>query len=98
MEQRSLPKLFFWIRDLGDLVSGGVECFFNTAIEDGMENVFFAFEVKIDSAIGDAGFARDIGDLRIEVTTMREDTDRSPQNSFTFISQRPSGSHRMNDA
>ena len=51
-----------------------------------MENLFFALEVKINGAVGDAGRARDIGDLRIEVTVVSEDADRRAQNGRALVS------------
>ena len=57
----------------------------NAAIEDGVENIFFAFEVEIDGAVGDAGLARDIGDFGIELAVMGEDGDNGAQDGFAFI-------------
>ena len=59
--------------------------FFHAAIEDGMKDVFFALEVEIDSAIGDAGLAGNIGDLGTEITVVGEDADTCAQNCFALV-------------
>src|SRR6185437_8923326 len=51
MQCRDLAQFLLWIRDTLDSFPRGVECFFNAAIEDRMENVFLALEVEIDCAI-----------------------------------------------
>ena len=42
-------------------------------IEDGMQNLLFALEVEVNSAVRDVGGARDVCDLRVEVAIARED-------------------------
>ena len=85
MQKRDLAQFLLWIRYTLDAFPRGVECFFNTAIEDGMENVFLAFEVELDGAVGNACLAGYVRDLGIEVTVMREDTDSGAQNSLALI-------------
>src|SRR4029078_5021089 len=85
MQCRDLAQLFSWICNGLDLFPRGVERFLDTAIEDRMENVFLALEIKVDGAIGDTGFASDIGDFRIEITIMCEDTYGGAHNGFTLI-------------
>ncbi len=51
-----------------------------------MEYVLFAFKVKIDCAVGDAGFACDVGDFGIEVTIMRKHPGSGAQDCFALIS------------
>jgi hypothetical protein len=50
-----------------------------------MKDFFFAFEVEIDGTVGDSGFAGDVGDFRVEVTVVREDTSGGAQEGFAFI-------------
>src|SRR5215213_450384 len=85
MQCRNLAQLFSWIRNPLDLFPRRVERFLDTAVEDRMENVFLALEVKIDGAIGDTSFARDVGDFRVEITVVGEDSDGGAQNRFTLI-------------
>jgi hypothetical protein len=56
-----------------------------------MEYVFLAFEVEIDGAIGNPGFASDVGDFGVEVTVVREDTDGGAQNRFALIASGRAG-------
>ena len=79
------------IRNALDLFPRGVERFFNAAVEDRMQDVFLALEVQVDGAVGDPGFARDVGDFRIEVTVVGEDAGSGAQDCLTFIAN--SGAH-----
>src|ERR1041385_8723130 len=45
MQRRDLAQFLLWIRYVFDPFPCGVECFFNAAIEDRMEDVFLAFEI-----------------------------------------------------
>jgi len=85
MQQSDLAKFFTWICNFFDLVFRRVERFFNAAIENRVQNVFFALEVKIDRAVGNAGFARDVSNLGIEVTVVSKHTNRSAEDCFTLI-------------
>ena len=43
--------------------------------EDGDEEIFFAVEVEVDRAVGDAGGLGDFGDFGVEVAMLGEDVD-----------------------
>ena len=49
------------------------------ALEDRDEQVVLAAEVEVDGAGGDAGGARDVGDLGVEEAALGEDVDRGAQ-------------------
>ena len=85
MQQSDLAEFFTRIIEFFDLLSRRVERLFNAAIENRMEYVFFAFEVEIDSAVGNAGLARDVGNLGVEVTVVRKHTNGRAQDCFTLI-------------
>jgi len=85
MQRCDLAQLLLWILDVLDLFPGSVERFLNAAIENRMKDVFLALEVKVDSAVGDAGFARDVGNFGIEVTVVCEDPGGGAQDCFTLI-------------
>jgi hypothetical protein len=51
------------------------DCLFHAAIEDRMQNLFLAFEIEIDRAVGDAGFTSDVRDFGIKVTVVGEDAN-----------------------
>jgi hypothetical protein len=70
--------------------SGSVKGILDAAIEDRMQDFLFAFEVKVDSAIGHTGFTRNVSDLGVEIAAAREDTDRGAQNGFSFVRYRES--------
>src|SRR5689334_6926647 len=88
MQRCDLAQFLLWICYTLDTFPRRVECFFNTAIENRMENVFLALEVEIDRAVRDAGFARDVGDFGIEVAVVGEDTGGGAQDCFTLIADR----------
>jgi hypothetical protein len=50
-----------------------------------VEDIFLAFEVEIDGAVGDSGFACDVGNFGIEVTIVREDTSGGAEDGLAFI-------------
>jgi hypothetical protein len=51
-----------------------------------MQDVFFVFEVKIDGAVGHAGFASDVGDFGVEIAVVSKDTDRRAKDRFALVS------------
>ena len=53
-------------------------------IKDGMQNLFFALEIKIDSTIGHVGFARDVRNLGIEIAVARKNARGRTQDQFAF--------------
>ncbi len=63
----------------------GGDGFFHAAIEDRMKNLFLAFEVEIDGAVGHAGFAGDVGNFGIEVAVVGKDADGGAQNCFALV-------------
>src|SRR5258708_7767366 len=85
MKQRNAPQLLARIGNVFNLLPAFGNRFFHVAIEDRMEDFFFAFEVKIDSAIGDSGFARDVGDFGIEVAIVGKDTNSGTQNGAALV-------------
>src|SRR5687767_9057721 len=58
---------------------------FHVPIENGMQDFFFAFEVEVNGAVGDAGFACNVGDFRIEVTVVCKYLNGRAQNGPTFV-------------
>ncbi|HTF37237.1 MAG TPA: hypothetical protein VK651_02925 [Blastocatellia bacterium] len=53
-----------------------------------MQYFFLAFEIEIDSTVGNAGFARDVGDFGIEVAIIREYANGGAQDCAALISDR----------
>src|SRR6185312_8696923 len=80
VQQRDAPQFFPRVADSLELFAAGGDCFVHAAIENGMENFFFALEVEVDGAVGNARLTCDIGDLRVEVTVVSEDANRRAQN------------------
>ena len=50
-----------------------------------MQDFLFAFEVKINRAVRNAGLARDIGNFGIEITIARENADCSTQDRAALV-------------
>ena len=66
------PKTLEWILDLDQRAQG----FTNpdtTVVEDRLEDVFFAGEVVVERAGGDAGLGGDVGDLGVAEAGLAED-------------------------
>ena len=55
------------------------------ALEDRDEQVVLAAEVEIDGAGGDAGGARDVGDLGVEEAARGEDVDGGAQDGVPLV-------------
>ena len=67
------------------------EPFAHAALEDRDQQIVLALEVEVDRAGGDAGGARDIGDLSVEIPALGEDINRSAKDRVTFRSRRGVG-------
>src|SRR6185436_743506 len=50
-----------------------------------MEDFFFAFEVEVDSSIGDPRFTCNVGDFGIEVAVVCKNGNSCAQNRLTLI-------------
>lgn len=50
-----------------------------------MKDLLFTFEVEINSAIGDAGFAGNVRNFGVEVTVVGENANGGAQNCFAFV-------------
>ena len=54
------------------------------ALEDRDQQVVLAAEIEVDGAGGDAGDARDVGDLRVEKAALGEDVDGGAQDGVAL--------------
>ena len=59
--------------------------FSHVLIENRMQDLFFAFEIKIDRPVSDVRRARDVGNLRIEIPIARKHPCRRAQNCNSLV-------------
>src|SRR5205085_7528493 len=85
VQTRDAPQLLTRVCQVGDLRARVCQRVGYTAVEDRMENLFFALEVEIDRAVGHARDARHIRDLRIEVAVASEDLNGGAQNGLALV-------------
>ena len=69
------PEPLGRIGEVGDLGAAVGQPFTHAALEDRHQQVVLALEVQVDGAGRDAGGARDVGDLGVEVAALGEDVD-----------------------
>jgi len=72
MQTGELAQLIARVGEPGELGPGAANEFVHRGGEDGSEEVVLVFEIEIDGAIGDAGFAGNVGDFGIKVAGARE--------------------------
>ena len=85
MKPGDASQLFARVGGLFELFAAGGDRFFHAAIENGMKDLLFALEVKIDCAIGYARLAGNISNLGVEITVVSKHCDSGAQNCFAFI-------------
>src|SRR5205814_990958 len=78
-------QLFARVCETGDLAPCLFQRSRNAAIEDRVQQFFFALEVEIDRAVGDTGGARHVRHLRVEVAVAREDLGGGAQDGRALI-------------
>src|SRR5689334_2930587 len=109
MQQSDAAQLLARIGKIFYLRARRSERVVDAAVEYGVKDFFFAFEVEINGAVGDAGFTRDVGDFRIEVTVVRKHANGRARDRLALIAacgfrvavQCSSGTHNrlpLNDA
>ena len=62
----------------------------HAALEQRDQQVVLALEVEVDRAVGDAGFLRDVGDLRGEEAVAREDPLGGVEDALALVAASPS--------
>ena len=67
------------------------ERFAHGPLEDGDEQVVLAAEIEVNGAGGDAGGARDVGDLGVEEAAAGEDVDRGAEDRLALGERRRGG-------
>ena len=68
----------------GDRRASLLEAIAHRPLEDGDEEVVLAAEVQVDGAGGDAGRARDVGDLGVEEAAVGEDVGGGAQDQLAL--------------
>ena len=68
------------------------------SLEDRDEQVVLALEIEVDGAGRDAGDARDIGDLRLEIPVLREHLGGRAQNQVPLVAGRRPAAGRPQSA
>src|SRR4029079_10374213 len=86
MQQRDAAQFFARVSDSFELLAAGSDCFLHAAIEDRMQDFFFALEIEIDGGVGHARFPWNISNLGVEVSVVSEDANRRAQNRFALVS------------
>ena len=85
MQPGDLAQAFDGAAFGGDALASGGNRLGHRPLEDRNQQVVLAAEVEVDGAGGDAGAARDVGDLRVEEAAGGERFDRRAQNGVAFV-------------
>ena len=98
MQVRELAEPLRRIGDAGNRLAAFGEHLVHRSLEDRDEQVVLALEVEVDGAGRDAGDARDVGDLRLEIAVLGEDLRGCAQDRIPLLAGRRPAAGRRSDA
>ena len=85
MQLSDPSQLLAWITEILDQLAARRDRFSHVLIENRMQDLFFAFEIKIDRAVSDLCRARDVCNLGIEIPIASKHACRRPQDHRPLV-------------